>query len=117
MVMNYGVEVQLETKEEAWTDPKIKEYHQAFENFEMNKSLTAIMGIVRDMDAFITREEPFKKIKIDETAAKEDVKTLLKQRWRVAILLEPFMPATSVKMVSAIESRTMPETPIFPRLV
>lgn len=116
MIISYGVEVELETKEDAWADPKITEYHQAFKNFEMNKALVALMGFVRDMDSFITREEPFKKIKVDEAAAKEDLKSLLKQLWRVAILLEPFMPETSAKMVSAIESRTMPEIPIFPRL-
>ncbi len=116
MVISYDVQVELESKEDAWKDPKITEYHDAFKSFEMNRALVAIMGIVREMDAFITKEEPFKKIKVDEGAARADLMTLLKQLWRVAILLEPFMPETSKKMMSAISSRTMPEAPIFPRL-
>jgi methionyl-tRNA synthetase len=116
MVISYDIKVELETKEEAWADEKLKDYHEAFANFEMNRPLIAIMGIVKQMDTFITQEEPFKKIKTDLTEATKDLQTLLKQLLRIAIILEPFMPGTSDKMISAIRTRTMPKTPLFPRL-
>ncbi len=71
---------------------------------------------VGSIDVYIQREEPFKKIKVDEGAAKEDVLHLLTELWGIAKQLMPFMPTTSEAILTAIRENKKPEN-LFPRLV
>lgn len=118
MAISYEVSTEVPDREEIWSNKEFagEVFHEAFKNFEMNKALNYIMDSVREMDAFITREEPFKKIKVDEEGAKADVARLLSDLWRVGVLIEPFMPGASLKIIEAITEMKMPEVPIFPRL-
>lgn len=116
MVISNDIKVDLKTVEEIWIDPSLGEYHEAFANFDSNKALSIVVNTIKQMDGFITKEEPFKKIKIDAVSATKDLQILLEQLFWVAVVIEPFMPDTSEKMISAIQSRKMPETPLFPRL-
>ncbi len=74
------------------------------------------MNEVREMDLFIATEQPFKKVKVDELSAKEDVARLMLNLFYMGVLLEPFMPETSAKVVEAVGTRTTPAEPIFKRL-
>jgi len=118
MASSYEVDVVLPDSEEVWSDKEFvsDEFHSAFSEFNSQKALQYLFKEIRDMDAFITREEPFKKIKVNETEAKEDVARLMINLWYVGILLEPFMPESAAKIQSAVMNKTVPETPIFPRI-
>lgn len=118
MASSYDVSVSLPSSEEVWQDKEFvsSEFHEHMNNFVLQKSLQYIFKEIRELDAFITKEEPFKKIKVDESAAKEDVARLMINLWYIAVLLEPFMPETSQKIQEAVMKREVPETPIFPRL-
>jgi methionyl-tRNA synthetase len=118
MAENYDVVVKLPEPEAVWKDKEHvgQEYHDAFKNFEPQKALEYLMNEVREMDTFIAREQPFKKIKEDELSAKEDVARLMLNLFYVGVLLEPFMPETSAKVVEAAGTRTTPKEPIFKRL-
>lgn len=118
MAENYDVIVNLPEPEDVWKDKEYvsHEYHEAFKNFEMNKALNYLMKEVNEMDAFITKEQPFKKIKEDEAAAKEDVARLMLNLFYVGVLLEPFLPEASARIVEAVGTRKTPETPIFKKL-
>lgn len=119
MASSYDVSVVLPSKEDVWLDQDFvsSEFHENLNNFTSQKSLQYLFREVRELDSFITKEEPFKKIKINEDEAKEDVARLMINLWYIAVLLEPFMPETSEKIQEAILTKTVPETPIFPRLV
>lgn len=118
MADNYDVSVALPSVEEVWDDTEFVsgEFHEHMNNFVPQKSLQYLFVEMRELDAFITKEEPFKKIKVDEDGAKEDVARLMINLWYIAVLLEPFMPETSLKIQEALVMRKVPETPIFPRL-
>lgn len=118
MASSYDVEVVLPSKEEVWEDKEFVsgEFHEHLNSFIPQKALHYLFKEVRELDAFITREEPFKKIKVDEEAAKEDVARLMLNLWYIGVLLEPFMPETSEKIQEAVLEKKVPETPIFPRL-
>ena len=86
------------------------------DSFDLKKSLESIWEDINGLDAYIQREEPFKKIKINESAAKHDVAYLLSSLLRLVNLLEPFLPKTSKKIQSLIRENKMPEKPLFNRL-
>jgi methionyl-tRNA synthetase len=118
MAENYDVVVKLPEPEVIWKDKEYvgQAYHDAFKNFEPTKAIEYLMNEVREMDLFIATEQPFKKIKEDELSAKEDVARLMLNLFYMGVLLEPFMPETSAKVVEAVGTRTTPAEPIFKRL-
>jgi methionyl-tRNA synthetase len=118
MAENYDVIVKLPEEGAVWTDKEFvgQAYHEAFKNFEPQKALEYLMNEVREMDLFIATEQPFKKVKVDELSAKEDVARLMLNLFYMGVLLEPFMPETSAKVVEAVGTRTTPVEPIFKRL-
>ena len=118
MAENYDVIVKLPEPEAVWVDKEYvgQEYHDAFKNFEPAKAIAYLMNEVREMDGFIAKEQPFKKVKEDELSAKEDVARLMLNLFYMGVLLEPFMPETSAKVVEAVGTRTTPKEPIFKRL-
>ncbi len=81
----------------------------------IQKSLDDVWARVGNLDVYIQREEPFKKIKIDESGAKKDVVHLLTELWGIAKQLNSFMPATSEVILIAIRENKKPEN-LFPRL-
>lgn len=119
MVSSYDVIVALPSPEDVWEDREFvsQEFHDYLDSFVPQKALQYLFKEIREMDAFITREEPFKKIKIDEEGAKEDVARLMINLWYIGVLLEPFMPEAAEKIQRAVLNTQVPETPIFPRLV
>jgi len=118
MAENYDVVVKLPEPEDVWKDKEYvgQAYHDAFKNFEPGKALEYLMNEVREMDGFIASEQPFKKIKVDEFSAKEDVARLMLNLFYMGALLEPFMPEASAKILEAVATRTTPAEPIFKRL-
>ncbi len=87
---------------------------EELDNFQINRAMDKIWGFIASDDAFIQREQPFKKIKNNESEAKNNIDFLLSDLWRIAVVLEPFMPDTSKKIKEAIKSNKMPE-PLFLR--
>lgn len=118
MAENYDVIVKLPESESVWKDKEHvgQAYHEAFKKFEPQKALEYLMNEVREMDGFIASEQPFKKVKVDELSAKEDVARLMLNLFYMGVLLEPFMPETSAKVVEAVGTRITPKEPIFKRL-
>jgi len=118
MAENYDVVVTLPEPESVWKDKEHvgQAYHDAFKNFEPQKAMEYLMNEVREMDGFIATEQPFKKVKVDELSAKEDVARLMLNLFYMGVLLEPFMSETSAKVVEAVGTRTTPVEPIFKRL-
>ncbi|MFO0743849.1 MAG: hypothetical protein U0469_02235 [Candidatus Paceibacterota bacterium] len=70
---------------------------------------------ISTLNEFIAKNEPFKKMKIDEEEAKKDVHYLLYHLFGIALALEPMMPETSKKIQELIRENKKPESPLFPR--
>mgnify|MGYP006447272815 CR=1 FL=1 len=71
-------------------------------------------GLILSLDKFITENEPFKKIKVDESGAKKDLVHVLKGLFVVGNLLAPYLPESSDKIIFAVENLEMPD-PLFAR--
>lgn len=84
------------------------------ERFEFSAATDAIWACIADLDGLIQEQQPFKVFKADPVQAQKQVTHLVKELWRIAVELEPFMPETSVKIREAIKTNKKPN-PLFPR--
>ena len=114
MYVSYDVETSLPSDEEVLSDSKLDELKGYIENFEFNKAMDYIWKEIGDMDAHIQHTEPFKLIKTNEEQAKKIVADLVIRLYRVATILEPFLPESSRIIKDGIRSKKIPE-PLFLR--
>ncbi len=92
-----------------------KNYHKAFESFEINKASDHVWSKISFLDKVIDETQPFKKIKIDRPGAEKDIIRLIHGLWEISVLLIPLMPESAKSIMDAIEKRLPPETPLFIR--
>ena len=107
MVTLYGVTIELSSS-------KISE-NSSLETYEVKKAADEIWTRITSLDAFIQKEEPFKKIKVDKAAAEKDIQYLGRELSSVAHNLLPFMPTTAQTIIDLIKENKMPEKPLFLR--
>jgi methionyl-tRNA synthetase len=91
-------------------------YDHAMEKYEFQKALAIIWERIQISDKFIQETQPFKAIKTDPEKAKRDVQELLGSVWEIAMLLQPFLPETSKKILSVVEDQSTEIPVLFPRL-
>lgn len=97
--------------------PSVKlpdDYKKLMENFELSKTMDLIWQKISELDLRIQKTQPFKLIKTDENKAKEILGELVSGLCQIAIMLQPFLPETSEKIIKVIKSNKMPE-PLFLR--
>ena len=114
MATSYGVEIKGDDLVFDIADDKYASYREAIEKYNHQEATDIIWVQIGELDKFITENEPFKKIKVDEEGAKADLVHVLKGLYIVAHLLKPYLPESSEKIISAIENMEMPE-PLFAR--
>lgn len=86
--------------------------------YDFNVAADAIWANIGKADAYITEKQPFKMVKSEDQAVREEGKKiigrLVMHLGATAIALQPFMPETAQKILDAIATNSMPET-LFPR--
>ena len=92
-------------------NPKIS---RLMEEYQLDTVIYSIWEKISWADAMIQKTEPFKILKVDRTKAEKDIISLLKQLKEIAVMLQPFMPYTSDKIINAIIENKKPEN-LFPR--
>ncbi len=94
------------------------EFFTLLDTFSFQEAMDRIFALVGKGDEFMTTSEPYKKIKVEDTAeeARRDLRSLVSQIAHIALYLAPFMPATSNSILSAVHENKKPEN-LFPRLV
>ena len=106
----------LENKELRIMKYELPEDYKKFMNsFELSKAMDLIWQKISEMDLYIQKTQPFKLIKEDEEKAKKILRELVSGLWDIALMLKPFLPQTSEKIIAAIQSNKMPES-LFPRI-
>ena len=86
-----------------------KEFTEAMEKYEINRAFDYIFSRIQALDESITKTEPFKVIKSDPEKGRELITNLVKELAAVDLLLEPFMPETSKKIIDSIIANKKPE--------
>ncbi len=113
MVASYNVEYQLSSSRQK--NAIIEAYQPLLESYQVSQAIDMVFAKVKELDLFIQKEAPFKKVKVDEAAAKKDVAWLAGELYAIGQALEPFMPATSATIIELVASKKSPEKPLFER--
>jgi len=94
--------------------PYPEEFTSALDRFEINKAAEYIWGRIAALDQRIAAEAPFKVVKEDVELGRAMIVELVKELAAIDLMLEPFMPQTSKKIIEAIMANKKPEN-LFPR--
>lgn len=84
-------------------------------SLDLNSSINSLWSFIKDIDGLIQEGEPYKVVKTEPERAILMISKLVKDLAKIAILLQPFMPATSETILTAIRENKKPEN-LFPRL-
>ena len=85
------------------------------DSFRINESLDVIWKSIGNIDEIITKEEPFKMVKVNPEQAKETILNLVQRIYRIGVMLKPIMPDTSHIVLEAIKENKKPDN-LFKRL-
>ncbi len=84
-------------------------------DFNIQSAADEIWKKISELDGFIQKEQPFKKIKINKEEAVKNLQDLLLGLVHIAIHLLPIMPQTAETILNLIKENKCPEKPLFAR--
>lgn len=90
-------------------------FGDVMENFEFHRAMNIIWAYMQDLDERITKEEPFKLVKLDRERGVELIQELVREVFKIGLLLLPLMPETSAVITKSVIENKKPEN-LFPRL-
>ena len=91
-----------------------KEFAFFAETELLDQALPAIWSKIRNANIFIEDNKPWELAKTDEENFKHIVRSLIAQLYVIAAMLVPFMPETSAKIITALETKKV--DPLFQRI-
>lgn len=95
--------------------PFDERYTKAIAEFNFQGATDYIWERIGALDERITRDEPFKVVKVDEARGKQIITECAQELYAIARLLFPFMPKTNELIKQAVKENKKPEN-LFPRL-
>ncbi len=106
----------IEITQETKSDSTVAVHLEAL---EFNRAMDSIWERIGHDDALIAIKKPFVGVKSDEAGVRDEalliIKKLVRELHAIAADLEPFMPATSMRIKEAVLTHKKPEN-LFPRL-
>jgi methionyl-tRNA synthetase len=90
------------------------EYTDAFGKFEINRAADYVWTRIAALNQKISDTAPFKLVKTEPARAHRLIAELAEELYFIALMLSPFVPATSRRIQNAIASNKKPEN-LFPR--
>jgi len=115
MSSDYGVSANLTNREEILESDWAATIFDYLEKYDYNRALDEVWSEIQNLDAYIGVKKPFHLVKDNATEAKKVVATLVEGLWRIAIVLEPFLPETSERIQDLVGRNAIPEKPLFLR--
>ncbi|MDE2312439.1 MAG: methionine--tRNA ligase [Patescibacteria group bacterium] len=120
MAVNAGIqneELRARDKMEVYKD-ELDVFSKLFDKYQIQKACDWVWNdVVKKADAYIQSTEPFKTIKSDPKKGKTDILHLLDELYLIAVALEPILPRTSGKILSALTDLKSESVPrLFPRI-
>lgn len=95
----------------------VAEYSEAILDFKFNDALNLIWKKIGELDKFINEEEPWDLIKKQDKRLKAVLSHAVDQIQEIGVLLEPFLPATSEKILKQFKGPKIASgAALFPRI-
>ena len=88
---------------------------EMFSKYEVQKAADFVWEKIGEVDQHIQETEPFKLVKEDKGRAVEIIKDLVVRLYAIGRMLEPLLPETSEKILTAVKANKKPDEPLFPR--
>lgn len=95
--------------------PQMDFAHVMLDKFELGGAINSIWERIQSLDKKINDEQPFKLVKLDVEKGKVVIGEVVEELRHIAVLLAPFLPAASAKIIEAIKLNKKPDT-LFPRV-
>lgn len=92
-----------------------QDYKLAFDRFDIQMAADIVWNHIGKIDYLIQEKEPFKLVKEDKSAAVEIIEDLVKELYKISVMMRSLLPETAEKIREAILENKKPETPIFVR--
>jgi len=98
-------------------------YGKALGEYKLNEALAIVWNKISSLDKYINDEKPWEILKLPEGNKKlQNIESVLahavEQIQEIAILIAPFMPATSETIINQFESpEIISQKPLFPRII
>lgn len=92
-----------------------EEYKDLVNKYELQKVCDYIWSEIGRLDTLIQSSQPFKLVKSEPEKGKDLIGELVVELYKVARMLEPFLPATSDAIKQAVKTNKSFSTPLFPR--
>ena len=94
-----------------------QEYTEALDRYDIKSASDFVWTKITALDVVIQKEEPFKKLKVEETKtqALELIDKLVKGLAEVALHLQAILPETAAKIQECIKENKTPSAPLFMR--
>jgi methionyl-tRNA synthetase len=119
LTSDYKIVADLDSKENVWKGETGKHVWLSLERFNIQDAANEVWKMIAEIDKTIQASQPFKSLKSeDKDKVKEGtvvMKDLQAKLWQIAILLEPIMPETALKIQSLVTENKMPDAPLFLR--
>jgi methionyl-tRNA synthetase len=115
MSSDYGVTANLANREEILGSEWAGTVFDYLEKYDYNSALDEVWSEIQNLDAYIGVKKPFHLIKDNVAEAKKVVATLVEGLWRIAVVLEPFLPETSEHIQDLVNRNAVPKKPLFLR--
>jgi methionyl-tRNA synthetase len=93
----------------------LKEYSNAFADFQFNKVADLVWEHIQILDNKIASEKPYNVVKEDPEEGKKIITDCVQELFRIGKMLAPLMPKTSQKILEAVAANKKPDN-LFPRL-
>ena len=106
----------IESIDESKFDKELsEEYKNAFDRFDFKLAADIVWDFIGSIDSKIQETEPFKLVKEDKLAAQKIITELVKDLYKVSVMLKPIIPETAEKIREAVLENKKPETALFQR--
>jgi len=87
----------------------------AFDAFDIKSAIDSIWKAISNLDQRIQQEQPFKLVKEDKQKGVEMIASMGWELFKIAKLLEPFLPSTAATIQELVREGRSPEKPLFLR--
>jgi len=94
-----------------------QEFIDALDRYDIKSACDIVWAKISVLDVMIQKEEPFKKLKVEENKAQalELIDKLVKGLAEIALHLEAILPGTATKIQRCIKENKVPAEPLFMR--
>ncbi len=87
----------VDENEEKYFDEEIKRYKELMDSYKMNEAFNLLINLADRLNKYFQEEKPWETIKSDKNRCEKTIKTSAELAKRLALMLHPFIPASSEK--------------------